>query len=71
MEMSLLQSVNENMLMNKKKNEDGEKRLFIERIYQKKKERKKKKTHNWNIYCSSRNLHWLCGVSDPTNVDLR
>jgi DNA topoisomerase-2 len=44
MEMSLLQSVNENMLMNKKKNEDGEKRLFIERIYQKKKEKKKKPT---------------------------
>lgn len=36
MEMSLLQSVNENMLMNKKKNEDGKKRLSIERIYQKK-----------------------------------
>lgn len=34
--MSLLQSVNENMLMNKKKNEDGKKRLSIERIYQKK-----------------------------------
>ena len=30
------QPVNENMLMNKKKNEDGKKRLSIERIYQKK-----------------------------------
>ena len=41
--------------MNKKKNEDGEKRLFIERIYQKKKERKKKKTHKKKKKCSSRN----------------
>lgn len=44
--------------------------LLKESIRKRKKE-KKKKTHNWNIYCSSRNLHWLCGVSDPTNVDLR
>ena len=36
MELSPLQPVNENMLMNKKKNEDGKKRLSIERIYQKK-----------------------------------
>ncbi|KAK7805688.1 hypothetical protein U0070_009837 [Myodes glareolus] len=36
MELSPLQPVNENMQMNKKKNEDAKKRLSIERIYQKK-----------------------------------
>ncbi|XP_006971875.1 DNA topoisomerase 2-alpha isoform X2 [Peromyscus maniculatus bairdii] len=36
MELSPLQPVNENMQMNKKKNEDGKKRMSIERIYQKK-----------------------------------
>ncbi|XP_015426393.1 PREDICTED: DNA topoisomerase 2-alpha [Myotis davidii] len=36
MEVSPLQPVNENMQINKKKNEDAKKRLSIERIYQKK-----------------------------------
>ncbi|XP_051014468.1 DNA topoisomerase 2-alpha isoform X1 [Acomys russatus] len=36
MELSPLQPVNENMQINKKKNEDAKKRLSIERIYQKK-----------------------------------
>nr|XP_045014195.1 DNA topoisomerase 2-alpha [Jaculus jaculus] len=36
MEVSPLQPINENMQMNKKKNEDAKKRLSIERIYQKK-----------------------------------
>ncbi|XP_075846911.1 DNA topoisomerase 2-alpha [Microtus pennsylvanicus] len=36
MELSPLQPVNENMQMNKKKNEDAKKRLSVERIYQKK-----------------------------------
>ncbi|XP_036052357.1 DNA topoisomerase 2-alpha [Onychomys torridus] len=36
MELSPLQPVNENMQMNKRKNEDAKKRLSIERIYQKK-----------------------------------
>nr|XP_021509139.1 DNA topoisomerase 2-alpha [Meriones unguiculatus] len=36
MELSPLQPVNENMQMNKKKNEDVKKRMSIERIYQKK-----------------------------------
>ncbi|KAM4843786.1 DNA topoisomerase 2-alpha isoform 2-T2 [Thomomys bottae] len=36
MEVSPLQPLNENMQMNKKKNEDAKKRLSIERIYQKK-----------------------------------